>query len=470
MGQKTALVVDDSKLARITLKKKLEQRQLQVIMAESGIVALEQLQNNQVDLVFMDHLMPEMDGFAATQRIKGTPATAHIPVIMCSGKDEPDFVDQAKAIGADGVLAKPPANEALDALLNTLSPNTDSLDSVLSGNTDQPQEAAKPASASAETIKAAEPASSSPALEQAFDELKASVAALSLQFETQQGEQQSALRDVQQSLQQQVSQLEQAQKSELADLRAQLSATQSESNKTAVEPLDVEALEASLSSKFSAQLQAEVSNLQALPERLNDLQQTVAQLPTSASEPASTEQIVDEIQQALQPALSAMLDQRLASETGHLKQQVDDQVGLQLSYRLEQLKAEQQAERPDMENLRTELEQKLEQKFEQRLAEQNSKSNNNQDVTRELNDLREESIQAVRQAAEQALNKLSSTPSEKEPEQQTDAGGSRELIEAVNQQMEQQKRDVEAKTSGLKFALACSLLLALAGVAGHLFL
>jgi len=117
MSVKKALVVDDSKLARITLKKKLELRAVDVDMVESASEALSYLQSHQPDIIFMDHLMPDIDGFEATKRIKSNPATRHIPVIMCTGKEHEGYLQEATAIGATNILAKPPETEALDAIL-----------------------------------------------------------------------------------------------------------------------------------------------------------------------------------------------------------------------------------------------------------------------------------------------------------------------------------------------------------------
>jgi CheY-like chemotaxis protein len=120
MGFNTALIVDDSKLARIALKRKLEQRGLQIVMAEDARQALDLLQSTPIDIVFMDHLMPEMDGFQATQEIKGNTATAHLPVIMCSGKEKQGYLEEARAIGASNVLPKPAENAAIDAVFAEL--------------------------------------------------------------------------------------------------------------------------------------------------------------------------------------------------------------------------------------------------------------------------------------------------------------------------------------------------------------
>jgi len=117
MTYQRALIVDDSKLARVSLKKKLEQRGLETVMAEGAQEALDLLKTTAVDVVFMDHLMPDMDGFAATRHIKANAATSHLPVIMCSGKESEGYLAEAQAIGATNILSKPPEDATLDAIL-----------------------------------------------------------------------------------------------------------------------------------------------------------------------------------------------------------------------------------------------------------------------------------------------------------------------------------------------------------------
>lgn len=118
MAFKHALVVDDSKSARIALKKLLEKHQLIVDFAESGEAALEFLSAQRVDVIFMDHTMPGMDGLEAVSAIKGDPRTAMIPVMMYTAKEGEVYVGQARALGAIGVLPKQvqPA-ELFDVLL-----------------------------------------------------------------------------------------------------------------------------------------------------------------------------------------------------------------------------------------------------------------------------------------------------------------------------------------------------------------
>jgi CheY-like chemotaxis protein len=106
MTTKRALIVDDSRSARVILSRMLEAYDLQVDAAESAEQALEYLRQNRPDVVFMDHLMPGMDGFQAIQAIKSNPETATIPVMMYTSQEGELYVSQARALGAVGVLPK----------------------------------------------------------------------------------------------------------------------------------------------------------------------------------------------------------------------------------------------------------------------------------------------------------------------------------------------------------------------------
>ena len=124
MPIKHALVVDDSKSARFSLKKLLQQQDIKTDFAESAGDALNYLSSNSPDIIFMDHLMPGMDGFEATKAIKSNPDTQDIPIIMCTSKEGSDYAQQALAIGADAILPKPAPAATLAAILNKLDPNT----------------------------------------------------------------------------------------------------------------------------------------------------------------------------------------------------------------------------------------------------------------------------------------------------------------------------------------------------------
>ena len=103
---KTALIVDDSKSARHVLKRMLEAHALTVDTAESAEMALDYLNDHRPDVIFMDHMMPGMDGFEAVTAIKNNPDTATIPIMMYTSQKGEVYVGQARALGAVGVLPK----------------------------------------------------------------------------------------------------------------------------------------------------------------------------------------------------------------------------------------------------------------------------------------------------------------------------------------------------------------------------
>jgi CheY-like chemotaxis protein len=103
---KRALIVDDSRSARVILSRMLEQHGMAVDTAESAEQALDYLRQQRPDVIFMDHLMPGMDGFQAVQAIKGDPQTATIPLMMYTSQEGELYVSQARALGAVGVLPK----------------------------------------------------------------------------------------------------------------------------------------------------------------------------------------------------------------------------------------------------------------------------------------------------------------------------------------------------------------------------
>ncbi len=106
MARKRALVVDDSKSARVILSRMLEKYDIEVDMADSAEQAIEYLNHDRPDAIFMDHLMPGMDGLQALQAIKGNPQTATIPIMMYTSQEGEVYVGQARALGAMGVLPK----------------------------------------------------------------------------------------------------------------------------------------------------------------------------------------------------------------------------------------------------------------------------------------------------------------------------------------------------------------------------
>jgi CheY-like chemotaxis protein len=120
MDHRLALVVDDSKTARVTLKRMLEKYDIEVDTRESAEQALDYLIGKTPDVIFMDHMMPDMDGFQAVEAIKGNPDTATIPIMMYTSKEGDLYVSQARALGAIGILPKEVEPAELFQVLNNL--------------------------------------------------------------------------------------------------------------------------------------------------------------------------------------------------------------------------------------------------------------------------------------------------------------------------------------------------------------
>lgn len=106
MIKRRALIVDDSRSARQILGRMLDSFGLEVDAVESAELALTYLQTARPDVIFMDHLMSGMDGFAAVRVLKANPDTATIPVLMYTSQEGEVYLSQARALGAVGVLPK----------------------------------------------------------------------------------------------------------------------------------------------------------------------------------------------------------------------------------------------------------------------------------------------------------------------------------------------------------------------------
>lgn len=114
MAVETALVVDDSKSARIMLSRMVKKTGLEVEMVESGEDALTRLESGPYpDVIFMDHMMPGMDGLQTTKQITSNADTSHIPIFMYTSKEGPEYEAEVAASGAAGMLGKPAKPERL---------------------------------------------------------------------------------------------------------------------------------------------------------------------------------------------------------------------------------------------------------------------------------------------------------------------------------------------------------------------
>jgi len=111
------MVIDDSKTIRRTAEKLLKNAGCDVVTAENGFEALPVISTSHPDIIFIDIMMPRLDGYQTCSLIKNNAVFKDTPVIMLSSKD--GLFDRAKGrvVGAEQYLTKPFAR---DDLLNAI--------------------------------------------------------------------------------------------------------------------------------------------------------------------------------------------------------------------------------------------------------------------------------------------------------------------------------------------------------------
>lgn len=106
-GDRSVLVVDDNDLNRELLVRRLEKAGYLVASANNGTEALKLLGIERFDMVLLDVMMPEMDGYTVLERIKSNPMLREIPVIMVTALNEVESVTKCIKLGADDYIIKP---------------------------------------------------------------------------------------------------------------------------------------------------------------------------------------------------------------------------------------------------------------------------------------------------------------------------------------------------------------------------
>jgi class 3 adenylate cyclase len=117
-GAGTILIADDNRVNQLLLGRGLEQDGHIVVFAEHGTEALEMLRRQRFDLLLLDVLMPELDGYGVLAELQRDPHLRDIPVIVTSSLDELDSVVRCLEMGAEDYLTKPVNPVLLNARIN----------------------------------------------------------------------------------------------------------------------------------------------------------------------------------------------------------------------------------------------------------------------------------------------------------------------------------------------------------------
>jgi adenylate cyclase len=112
------LIADDNRVNRLLLARSLEQEGHTVVFAEHGGEALELLRQQPFDLLLLDVLMPELDGYEVLAELQEDPHLREIPVVVTSALDELDSVVRCLEMGAEDYLTKPVNPVLLSARIN----------------------------------------------------------------------------------------------------------------------------------------------------------------------------------------------------------------------------------------------------------------------------------------------------------------------------------------------------------------
>ncbi|MFV2082102.1 MAG: response regulator transcription factor [bacterium] len=119
---KTVLVVEDKASLTQMLQFLFLSRGLDVEIAYDGVEAMEKVSTLRPNLILLDIMMPKMDGFEVLEKLKESPDTAGIPVIMLTARKSREDMQRARELGAVEYITKPfKAVEVVDKVLRHLS-------------------------------------------------------------------------------------------------------------------------------------------------------------------------------------------------------------------------------------------------------------------------------------------------------------------------------------------------------------
>lgn len=118
------LIVDDSATMRKIIMRSIRQSGLKVdkfLEAKNGKEALKVIGSNPVDIVLVDINMPEMNGIELLERLRSSPDTKELPVVMITAEGSENIVKKAEKLGLNGFIRKPFTPEIIASTLSSIT-------------------------------------------------------------------------------------------------------------------------------------------------------------------------------------------------------------------------------------------------------------------------------------------------------------------------------------------------------------
>lgn len=119
---KNILVIEDDDFFRDLLRKKISPKEFNIIEAVDGEKGLEAVREKKPDLILLDLLLPNIDGFEVLSKIKADPKTSSIPVVIISNLGQQEDIERGLKLGAVDYLIKSQfdMNQIIEKIKNTL--------------------------------------------------------------------------------------------------------------------------------------------------------------------------------------------------------------------------------------------------------------------------------------------------------------------------------------------------------------
>lgn len=114
------LVVDDSAAIRKSISFVLEQGGYEIVEAEDGLLALDALEKNTVNLIITDVNMPNLDGIGLIRKVRESDRNRFVPIIVLTTESQNTKMDEGRAAGATGWIVKPFSAEKLISVVKKI--------------------------------------------------------------------------------------------------------------------------------------------------------------------------------------------------------------------------------------------------------------------------------------------------------------------------------------------------------------